>query len=477
MKGRSITTRLRVLITSACVVAIIISSVALVGYQIYRYKRDTSTALILRARILAFNASASLAFQNVSDAQEILNVFQLDPTVTNAVIFDAAGNRFAEYHAASHSTESIALIPNHAPHFAFSPERITIWSPIEQQGKFLGTLAFSRNLDELHQRVWELSFIALLVAMVTAAFAFWLSHLLQGSVSTPLLKLAALAQHVTEKKDFHVSANISGGAEIDMLGNAFNEMLAALNERDRVIRQHTEDLESKVAERTSQLEQTNKDLQVFGYTVSHDLRAPLRGIVGFSEALQEVDGGHLTEQGDGYLKRIQKNADKMNALIDGLLSFARLGNQSVTKISVDMASLAREVVEDLSFQQKSRRVTLEAGDLPEALGDPSLLRQVWANLIGNAFKFTSQRPNAVVRIGSRLSQEGRTTYFVADNGVGFDMEYATRLFTVFERLHSTSTFEGTGIGLASVHRILQRHGGKIWAEARVDEGATFYFQV
>ncbi|HEY9154724.1 MAG TPA: ATP-binding protein [Opitutaceae bacterium] len=477
MKDRSIKTRLRLLITSACIVAILLSSAALVGYQIYRYKRDTSTALTLRARILALNASAALAFQNVSDAQELLSVFQLDPAVTSACIFDQNGNRFAEYHQTGRPAEQIAPTQDRTPHYDFSEERITIWSPIEQQGKLLGVFAFSRNLNELHERVRESTLIALLVALVTGVFAFWLSHVLQGSVSAPLLQLASVAKQVTEKKDFHVSAHISGGAEIDVLGQAFNEMLSALNERDQLIRRHAQDLETKVTERTSQLEQTNKDLQMFGYSVSHDLRTPLRSILGFSEALQEVEGERMSAEGDGYLKRIRRNAERMNTLIDGLLTFARLGHQSVTKVSVDMASLAREVLEDLSFQQKSRHITFEADTLPPALGDPSLLRQVWANLLGNAFKFTMQCADPVIRIGSKISTEGRTIYFVSDNGIGFDMEHSTRLFTLFERLHSNASFEGTGIGLAAVHRILQRHGGKIWAEAKVGCGATFYFQV
>jgi len=477
MKGRSITTRLRLVITSACVAAIVVSSAALVGYQISQYRRDTSAALMLRARTLALNASAAVAFQNPSDAEELLNVFQLDPAVTSACIFDAAGNRFAEYHAPGSPSEAVAYSSDAAAHFVFSRERITIWSPIEQQGKFLGTFAFARNLDELHRRVWQSCFIALIVALITAGFAFWLSHLLQGLVSAPLLKLASLAQHITEKKEFHLSAEVSGSTEVEVLGQAFNEMLSALNERDQLIRRHAQDLETKVTERTSQLEKSNKDLQMFGYTVSHDLRTPLRSILGFSEALEEVDGTHLTSEGNGLLKRIRRNAEKMNALIDGLLTFARLGHQSVAKVSVDMAALAREVLEDLSFQQKDRRVTLQMGDVPPALGDPSLLRQVWANLIGNAFKFTSHRTDPVIRIGSQTSNDGHVVYFVADNGVGFDMAHSARLFTVFERLHSTAEFEGTGIGLAAVQRILQRHGGKIWAEAHPGEGATFYFEV
>ncbi len=477
MKGRSITAKLRFLITSACVAAILVSSVSLVTYQLYRYKRDTSASLGLRARILALNASAALAFQNAADAEEQLNVFQLDPAVTSACIFDQSGNRFAEYHAAGRSIENIPADPNPLAHFEFSKDRITLWSPIEQQGKLLGMFAFSRTLDELRTRVRESSLIALLVAVLTAAFAFWLSHLLQGLVSTPLLKLTKVAQRVTEQKDFQVSADVSADAEIAILGNAFNDMLSALHERDRLIRSHATDLEVKVAERTSQLEQTNKDLQMFGYSVSHDLRTPLRSILGFSEALEEVDGTHLTEEGAEHLRRIRRNAEKMNALIDGLLTFARLGNQSVVKLAVDMTALTREVIDDLRFQQKEREITTEVLELPQAQGDPALLRQVWANLIGNAFKFTSNLPAAIIRIGSRLSEEGHVVYFVQDNGAGFDMAHSARLFRVFERLHSAREFEGTGIGLAAVHRILQRHGGKIWAESTPGHGATFYFEV
>ena len=224
----------------------------------------------------------------------------------------------------------------------------------------------------------------------------------------------------------------------------------------------------------AQLENANQELEGFSYSVSHDLRAPLRVIDGFSLALLEDYGPSLPPEGKDLLARVRQQAQRMAQLIDDLLQFSRLGRKSLDVTSVDLAALAQTVVQELQQVNADRKVEATVAPLPLAMGDRALLRQVLTNLIGNAFKFTRQRPDARVEIGAR-EDGGELVYYVKDNGAGFDMRYASKLFGVFQRLHPAADFEGTGVGLALVQRIVRRHGGRVWGEGRENEGATFSF--
>jgi len=217
-----------------------------------------------------------------------------------------------------------------------------------------------------------------------------------------------------------------------------------------------------------------QELDGFSYSVSHDLRAPLRVIDGFSLALLEDHGPSLPPEGRDLLARVRQQAQRMAQLIEGLLQFSRLGRKPLDVTSVDLAALARTVAQELQQANAERSVEVTVEPFPPAMGDRALLRQVLTNLIGNAFKFTRQRPEARVEIGSR-EDGGERVYYVKDNGAGFDMRYAGKLFGVFQRLHSAADFEGTGVGLALVQRIVRRHGGRVWGEGRENEGATFSF--
>lgn len=238
-----------------------------------------------------------------------------------------------------------------------------------------------------------------------------------------------------------------------------------------------EELEERVIERTSQLEAANKELEAFSYSISHDLRAPLRAINGFSRILLEDFAPTLPHEAQDHLHLVSNNAEQMGHLIDDLLSFSRLSRQPLHKRPVDPANVARQVISELSAEQRGRRVTISIADLPMCQADPALLKQVFVNLLTNALKFTKQREEAVIEIGSRQggAAPGEPIYYVTDNGAGFEMQYADKLFGVFQRLHCAEDYEGTGVGLAIVQRIVIRHGGRVWAEAEVNQGATFFF--
>jgi PAS domain S-box-containing protein len=233
------------------------------------------------------------------------------------------------------------------------------------------------------------------------------------------------------------------------------------------IRQMNLELEQRVAERTAELE-------AFSFSVSHDLRAPVRAIGGFARMVQEEYAAHLPAEARQKLERIYANAMKMGQLIDGLLTLSRLNRQPLNIRKVSPAAIVHRVLEELQADQICRDLKISVADLPECQADPVLLQQVFTNLIGNAFKYSRQRRPAVIEIGTR-DENGRAVYFVKDNGAGFEMEYAPKLFGVFQRLHRADEFEGTGVGLAIVHRIIRRHGGRVWGEGEPDKGATFSF--
>jgi light-regulated signal transduction histidine kinase (bacteriophytochrome) len=233
-------------------------------------------------------------------------------------------------------------------------------------------------------------------------------------------------------------------------------------------------MEGTLAERTRALERANSDLEAFNYSVSHDLRAPLRAIDGFARILAEDHGPQLDDEAVRALGMITDGAHRMSRLIDDLLKFARCGRQGLERLPVDLTALVESVSRELRLIHRDRSVTLTILPLPAASADPGMLRQVLINLMSNAWKFTANRPDGTITVGATRRGD-ETVYYVQDNGAGFDMTHAPKLFGVFQRLHSTTEFDGTGIGLAIVRRIVERHGGLVWAEGRPREGATFYF--
>jgi signal transduction histidine kinase len=316
---------------------------------------------------------------------------------------------------------------------------------------------------------------AILVAARFYATSFFLNPI--GALVTTAGRLA--------EGDLSARAGvIQGSTELTQLGLAFDEMAERLEKRQTELSQAHEqitrlnqDLERRVLERTAQLEAMNKELEAFSYSVSHDLRAPLRHIEGYVGLLGKAKDSGLPEQESRYLGRIADASRQMSRLIDDLLLFSRMGRAELRKTDCDLRRLVEDTIQTFQDETSGRHIVWDIGALPRVNADPNLLRQVLVNLLANAIKFTRPRDPAEIQIGCDVKNPDETVLFIRDNGVGFDMEYADKLFGVFQRLHLEDEFEGTGIGLANVGRIIARHGGRVWAEGKVSRGATFYFSL
>src|ERR1051326_8302375 len=264
------------------------------------------------------------------------------------------------------------------------------------------------------------------------------------------------------------------------LAETNREVMALTLELEKRVEERTNALQStqqQLEQKNARLEAANKELESFASSVSHDLRAPLRHLHGFAEALSEEYKSVLDDQGRKYLTRINNAVARMSALIDALLGFARTAQQPLRHSDVDLDDLIREIISETQREQLDRRVEWVVPSLPIVHGDPALLRQVWVNLIENALKYTRKKASARIEVGCKDKSRHELIFFVKDNGAGFDMIHSQRLFGLFHRLHSADEFEGVGLGLANVRRIIDRHGGRTWAEGEPGKGATFYFSL
>ena len=473
--------KLMVSIVLTSVIVLLLTGISFLTYEFLAFKRITARQLSTLGQITAVNSTAALAFNNEGDAQEILAALQLQGHVEAVALYDADGALFSRYPA---DLPSILIPPSPGMDgYRFEGlSRFIGFEPVVEGDRRLGTLYLKVDTGStMTEWLGDSIRIALLVMAFMVLTAYLLSRWLQRQISLPILSLADTARQISEDRDFSRRARKYGNDEVGQLSDGFNQVLAGIQEREgalqnanQSIRDLNVDLDRRVKIRTAQLEAANDELEAFSYTVSHDLRAPLRSMDGFSQAVLEDFGPVLPDEGKRYLQTIREGAQRMGELIDDLLAFSRLSRQPLFKQEVDTAALVRECLAELQSQDPKRHVDVRIGELPVCQADPALLRQVWTNLLSNAFKYTRMREVAVVEIGCD-SVEGRNVFHVRDNGSGFDMKYVDKLFGVFQRLHRVEDFEGTGVGLAIVQRIVDRHGGATWAEGIVDGGATFHF--
>ncbi len=458
-----------ILLTSSSVLLLI--SVAFMTYEVFAMadtlKRDTGTL----AEIIANASTATLLYSDEKDARNTLSALVAEPHIVAACFYTTNGTILASY--PQNADRSRFPQPPLHPGSRFQKNSLVVVQPVIKDQLVVGTFYLRSNLGALYKRIQLYFVLVLLVLIGSLLLALAVSNALQKVISEPILALTGTAKMISEKKDYSVRAVPLSQDEIGTLTDSFNDMLTQIQERDAALRESAEQLEQRVLDRTAELAATNRELEAFTYSVSHDLRAPLRHIDGYSKMLIELCP-QLPAEAEGYLDRIRASTQYMGRLVDDLLNLARLGRKELTYEKVDLEPLVNEVLEELKEDAAGRPIEWQIGPLPEAQCDRGLVRQVLVNLISNAIKYTRPREKPVIQIG-HVIVEGTPAIFVRDNGVGFNMKYVNKLFGVFQRLHKAEDFEGTGVGLATVDRIIRKHGGRVWAESELDKGTTFYF--
>jgi signal transduction histidine kinase len=457
--------------------ALLLACAAFVAYDLVTFRQTMVHNLSIQAQIAGANSVSALVFDDPQTAESTLAALKAAPNIISAGIYTSDGQPFARYSRdAGGQILSLPQIPSgQTEAHWFQDSHLVLAHTIVFQGKPTGTVFIRSDLQEMTGRLKRYAGIAAIVLLGCLIAALSVASIFQRAVAEPIVHLAEIARIVSRDKNYAMRANPTGKRdEPDILIGAFNEMLVQIQERDGALQKAHDELDQRVQERTSQLAAANKELEAFSYSVSHDLRAPLRGIDGFSLALLEDYTERLDDEGKEHLQRIRAATQRMGMLIDDLLNLSRMTRAEIHKQKVNVSTLARSVATELQDAEGDRQIEFRIEDGIEATADKQLLQVVLENLLGNACKFTSKRSSARIEVG-KTRRNGSSAYFVRDNGAGFDPAYASRLFGAFQRLHGTTEFPGTGIGLATVQRIIHRHGGKIWAEGAVEKGATFYF--
>jgi signal transduction histidine kinase len=472
LRRSTLTRRLTVTVVLSSLTALLSASVAFLAYDAHASRAAFVTRITTEADIVALNSVAPVLFDDPEAASQTLGGLRAEAAVLSAAIFSLkSGRAIAGYPDPGAAATLPAAGP---PGLVEGPGTIVLSTPIVFEGGAVGRLVVRAGTGELGARQSRFALMALAIVPMSFLLAVVASRSMQRAIAAPILRLAEAARAVSERGDLGVRVATADGGEIGTLVSTFNEMLERIQRQNADLDEGRLELEHRVELRTGELAAANRELEAFSYSVSHDLRAPLRAIDGFSKAILETQGERLDDKGTHYLQRVRTATQRMAQLIDDLLALSRVSRRDMVRESVDVSQVAASVAEELRLRQPERRVQVEVMPGLRAEADPQLLRIVIENLIGNAWKFTGRREDARIQVDAE--QDGPVPVFrVRDNGAGFDMAYVDKLFRAFQRLHTDTQFEGTGIGLATVHRIVARHGGRIWARSTPNEGAAFHF--
>jgi signal transduction histidine kinase len=457
-----------------CGIVVLITCAVFFLYDFYSFRESTLQNISTSGQIIANNSTAAIAFQSKDDAKEILSALKAEPHIIAASIYDSNGQLFCAY-PSDYNLNELPTKPGNVG-YHFTNTSLEGFQPIAQGTKQLGTLYLKSDLNAMYSRFNLYAVIVCLILCLSFLITFFLSKVLQKSISTPILALAETAKVISEQKDYSVRAIKLSDDEVGSLTDAFNQMLTQIHEQTEVLNEFNQTLEQRVKNRTTELEIANKELESFSYSVSHDLRAPARAIHSYANVFLEDYGDKIDEEGKRLINIVLKNGQKMGLLIDDLLSFSQLGRKELIKTKLSMHDVVSSIWNELYKTEEDRNITLVLKELPDVYAEKTTMQQVWVNLISNALKYTKNKHETRIEICAE-EKNAEIIYCIKDNGSGFDMKYYNKLFGVFQRLHSQEEFEGTGVGLAIVQRVLEKHGGKIWADSKVNEGATFYFSL
>ncbi|HEY2391266.1 MAG TPA: ATP-binding protein [Candidatus Angelobacter sp.] len=456
--------------------ALLLASVAFLAYDQFTFRQTLVRNLSAQAQIIGSNSVSALTFNDPQAAENTLSALRSFPEILAAGIYAADGHVFARYSPdPSQGVIAVVTLRSSTDEVVESrSDEVFLVRPIIFQGKKIGAVYIRSSLTALSHRFWRYILIAAIVLLVSLIVALLISSVYRHALVGPIVNLAQTAQSVSEEKNYSLRATpVEDKTEIGLLIDAFNDMLKQIQVRDQALLRAQGELEQRVQQRTQQLVAANHELEAFSYSVSHDLRGPLQTMNGFVHMLATDYESKLDNRARDYLRQLRLSSRRMSELIEDLLNLSRVSTTGMQAERVDLSELAKAVASNLQSREPARQVEFMIANCPAVEGDTRLLQIVMENLLNNAWKYTSAHAQARIEFGCEKRAIG-TVYFVRDDGAGFDARQADRLFKPFQRLHSEAEFPGTGIGLATVQRIVQRHGGRIWGES-AGHGATFYF--
>ena len=457
IRRMSIRERLILLGMGPSLLIILLGAGVFAMYDYLSFRQRITQNFDALASFIALSTRAALRFDNADFAQKVLAGVQAQRQVNFAAIYHRDGTLFSVYPDTPQVIAAVRNMPK-VEKARIQGSGVHIVKPMLLEETTIGYVYIHGGFQDYWRRL-QVLLLGTGGAIILLTFgAYALASQMQRHISGPVNKLAETARKVSEEKNYAARVADQTMPELATFTTAFNEML------------------DKIEERTNEVESANKELEAFNYTVSHDLRGPLRIINSYSQILCKSHGEVLPPEGRLLLDKIQANVRRMGGLIDDLLAFSRVDAEQLVRRELDLDVLATQVFKDLEAGANGQQVVFSAHTGAKVVADESLMTQALHNLISNALKYSRNREVSEIELGS-MQNNGKPVYYVRDNGVGFDMRFSTKLFGIFQRLHHSSEFEGTGVGLAIVQRIIARHGGKIWAEAEVDKGATFYFTI
>jgi signal transduction histidine kinase len=476
LRRRSIASMLTWMNVLASGIALMLVYVSFLGYNLYSLRDAAVASLSGEAQIVGSNSISAIVFDDRASAETTLGALSHSSDIVAAAIYTAGDAPFAQYPANGAipiERRPLAQTDNLA-HWASGAD-ILIASRIEFQGKPIGVVYLQAHLRGLRRQAIQYGVIAAGVLLICLAVALLVGTVFRRLLAKPIVSLSSTARLVSRYRDYSLRFTPDRSYyELASLTEAFNEMLAEIQRRDEALEQARAGLELRVEERTAELQAANRELEAFSYTVAHDLRGPLQSISNICFLIQQNEQVASSAATASMLTQLGLSVRSMSAMIDDLLDLSRSTSVPLESKQTDLSLLATSVLERLAMEQPERKVETIVARKCLVNADPGLMQVVVQNLLRNAWKFTGRSDHARIEFG--CSQQGKvTTFYVRDNGAGFDQRFAEKLFKPFQRLHANSDFPGTGIGLATVEKIIRRHGGEVWAEGEVDKGATFYF--
>lgn len=467
----SIKQKLTMVILLTIFAGVVLIGMFFMGYERVQSRQQLVHEISVITKVSYSQVVAALEFDDLKTLQESANSLDYDYTIDVVCIYDDVMSLQARSFP---GTSQVVPCPDnpHADSTGFIHDKYHHIEDVFSESVRVGTIYISANMDYVNSQIQRYFYMMLTALGIVSVVSVLVAMVMQKAVTEPIFALASTAKSIATDRDFSMRAEKISDDEIGQMVDAFNAMLGAIQQRDLELLSHKSELETKVEERTSELKAANQELEAFSYSVSHDLRSPLRAIDGFSQALLEDYADQLDSAALGYLERVRMASQRMGVLIDSMLWLSRVTRQEIVTRKVDFSQICEEVVRDIQDRDPAREVSVTVQAEMSMRCDARLMRIVVTNLVDNAFKYTQKTTIPEIAIGCK---EG--VFFIKDNGAGFDMRYVDKLFGAFQRLHSKEEFEGTGIGLATVARVVHRHGGDIWAESELGVGATFYFTV